>query len=405
MDAAKTAKPGRLESLDAFRGAVILVMILVNHLAGMKDIAPFLLHAPANGNTITLADMVYPGFLFIVGVSIPFAFQKRLASGESLLKLAWHVVSRGASLVFLGVILVNMGSYSPERSAMPKELWYFLAYASTFMIWSIRPKDLSPAARMAFTGLKACGFASMGALLWIFSNASGGWLEHSWWGILGTIGWCYMECALLFLLVRGDLSCVVGSIAFMTALYIGGKHGGLAFAKPLVGDFISIGNVFGSHGAIVAAGMAAGSILMKNAGEELFGKRLLGLALLGSALLSAGFVLRPLHSFSKIWGTESYCLATAGISCLSLMAFHWLIDVMKLRFWTLAFIPIGMNPLLAYLLPDFLNCALKLAGVKAYFWPWWSLGGLWGFANAALMTALVLVLAWTMTRFKIILKL
>src|SRR5512137_1447701 len=67
----------RLVSLDAFRGFDILVMVFVNFIAGMAAIPFILRHAPATMDAYTLTDVVFPGFLFIVGVSIPLAMTKR----------------------------------------------------------------------------------------------------------------------------------------------------------------------------------------------------------------------------------------------------------------------------------------------------------------------------------------
>ena len=76
-----TGKPVRLTSLDAFRGFDILTMVFVNAIAAMPGIPFILRHAPATMDAYTLTDLVFPGFLFIVGVSIPLALEKRQSSG------------------------------------------------------------------------------------------------------------------------------------------------------------------------------------------------------------------------------------------------------------------------------------------------------------------------------------
>ena len=68
----------RILSIDAFRGITILVMIFVNELAGMRDIPQWMKHMPADADAMTFVDMVFPAFLFIVGMSIPFAINSRL---------------------------------------------------------------------------------------------------------------------------------------------------------------------------------------------------------------------------------------------------------------------------------------------------------------------------------------
>jgi len=74
--AGKQPSEGRLACLDAFRGFDILVMIFVNTIAGMAGIPFILRHAKAEMDAFTLTDLVFPGFLFIVGVAVPLSLIK-----------------------------------------------------------------------------------------------------------------------------------------------------------------------------------------------------------------------------------------------------------------------------------------------------------------------------------------
>jgi predicted acyltransferase len=120
-------------------------------------------------------------------------------------------------------------------------------------------------------------------------------------------------------------------------------------------------------------------------------------------MLAAGFLLRPLHGFSKDHSTESWGLATAGISCLLFLAFYYVLDVRRSA-WRLGLLrPAGQNPLLAYILPDALGSLTALVGVDLM--PWYGRGAWSGCANAALYTLVVLALTGFLTRRNIILKL
>src|SRR5688572_26258754 len=119
---AVTAAPSRLASLDAFRGFVILSMIFVNYVAGMKGIPAWLEHAAGGVDAYTFADLVFPGFLFISGVSIPFALGSRMARGEAALPLMLRVLERGLTLILLGVMMVNADAYASE--SLPKVWWH-----------------------------------------------------------------------------------------------------------------------------------------------------------------------------------------------------------------------------------------------------------------------------------------
>ncbi|MGD8360491.1 MAG: heparan-alpha-glucosaminide N-acetyltransferase domain-containing protein, partial [Gemmatimonadota bacterium] len=95
--------PGRLESLDAFRGLTIAGMILVNNPGSWSHVYAPLLHAEWHGWTPT--DLIFPFFLFIVGVSVPLSFGKRLARGDSRKKLLGHVLKRSLILFGLGIVM------------------------------------------------------------------------------------------------------------------------------------------------------------------------------------------------------------------------------------------------------------------------------------------------------------
>ena len=92
----------RLLSLDVVRGITIAFMIMVNNNGGPGSWR-FMNHASWNGLTPT--DLVFPTFVFVVGVSVVFAFDARLARGATRARLAWHTVQRAVVLFLLGVVV------------------------------------------------------------------------------------------------------------------------------------------------------------------------------------------------------------------------------------------------------------------------------------------------------------
>src|SRR5262245_22140749 len=94
--AAPSALPAdRIESIDALRGLTILVMIFVNDLAGVKGAPAWMKHVyPHDADGMTFVDVVFPAFLFIVGMSIPFGLGRRLDRGEPLGKIWRHIITR-----------------------------------------------------------------------------------------------------------------------------------------------------------------------------------------------------------------------------------------------------------------------------------------------------------------------
>ncbi len=411
---AKTVKPERLACLDAFRGFDILVMTFVNYIAGMKAIPFILRHAPADMDAYTLTDVVFPGFLFIVGVAIPLSLQKRIAQGDSLHQILERIFIRTAGLLFLGLIMVNEEIYSAKDTGLSQGLWYFLAFMAVIAIWTVYPKTESRGRRTVYLALRIAAVILLLVLLLVFrARAEDGavtWLEIPWWGILGIIGWCYLACSLVYLLTKGRPAALMGAMSLMIALYIGSRHGALDFLAP-VNRILDIGRDLGSHSAIVTAGILVGILFVPGAGMKKPKERITSMAAFGIGLCLAGYLLRPLHGFSKIKGTESYALVTSGICCLLLLAFYVLLDVFKIRRWAVFLQPIGKNPLMAYILPSIVGSLIGFASsslnvnVDQLFWPFREQGGLPGMLNAAAMTGVILLITWAVTRARILLKL
>ena len=79
-------------------------MIFVNELSGVSNVPQWLKHMPADADAMTFVDVVFPAFLFIVGMSIPFAFNARLAKGDSTKTIWYHTLKRSFALIIMGAI-------------------------------------------------------------------------------------------------------------------------------------------------------------------------------------------------------------------------------------------------------------------------------------------------------------
>jgi hypothetical protein len=107
-------RPARVTSIDAARGLVMFTMIFVNDIAGVshKVVPDWLRHFKGRSG-MTFVDLVFPAFLFIVGMSIPSALGGRLRAGEPVWKTLLHVVARTLSLLLIGILMVNDESPGP----------------------------------------------------------------------------------------------------------------------------------------------------------------------------------------------------------------------------------------------------------------------------------------------------
>src|SRR3954454_7050670 len=107
--AAPVATPAasRVFSIDIFRGLTIAVMIFVNELAEVRGLPWWTYHAHEDKDVMTYVDMVFPFFLFIVGMAMPLSVEQRLKRNASGARHWMHVLARSFSLLVLGLILAN----------------------------------------------------------------------------------------------------------------------------------------------------------------------------------------------------------------------------------------------------------------------------------------------------------
>jgi len=373
----------RILSIDIMRGLTLFLMLFVNDL--YEPGVPFwLVHAKATEDRMGLADWVFPGFLFMVGLAIPFAFLSRRRKGDSDRRLLRHIVVRTLSLLLIGVFMVNIGRLNPDLTGMPRYSWAILAYLSFFLIWNHYPVD-SPKKNW-FLILKMLGVAGLALLASIYKAGTPQqpeWMHTSWWGILGLIGWGYLVAALAYLFTKGKLFATIGIwLAFivLNMLSSSGRLGFLDPIKPIFGVIID-----GNTPSIVLCGLVVGILLSRY--QRNFRLLLYILIPLGLVVLLSGFMLRNWFILSKIQGTPSWAMVCNGISILLFTLLFYLIDQRKVLSAFAIFKPAGQNSLTTYLAPDILYYTIWSLGWPILVYkqdqlPWLAVSGslLWAFA-------------------------
>jgi heparan-alpha-glucosaminide N-acetyltransferase len=125
----------RVRSVDVLRGLTILLMIFVNDIAGVAGTPAWLKHfAPADGNGMTIVDVVFPAFLFIVGLAVPLSLEARQHRDETAGQMVFHVLTRSLSLLIIGVLMVNSDVIS-QHGIIDPNLWTLLTYFGIFLFW------------------------------------------------------------------------------------------------------------------------------------------------------------------------------------------------------------------------------------------------------------------------------
>jgi predicted acyltransferase len=295
----------RLESLDVFRGITIAGMILVNDAGDWGHIYWPLEHAEWNGWTPT--DLVFPFFLFIVGVSMVLSFDSRRAKGATRGKLLLHALKRAAIIFFLGLFLYSYPTFNPHTMRIPGVLQriavvYFLS--SVIVLY--------------------CGKT----LRWVITVA----LLLGYWAMMKLIpvpgcgaGVLTMDCSLAGYLDRALM---------YNHLWVEHRFDpeGVVSTIPAI--------------ATCLFGVFTGEWMRGKSGERLI-RGLLIAAIFGLGLGKVWNMWFPINK--NLW-TSSYVLFTAGFACAVLAFCYWTIDVRGWKMWSKPFLWYGVNPLGIYFL-------------------------------------------------------
>ena len=318
----------RLLALDAFRGITIAGMLLVNDPGSWTYIYPPLEHAEWNGWTPT--DLIFPFFLFIVGITTQMSLTSRRARGATDRELMMQILRRGAVIILCGLFLNSFPFYT----------WGTIASLP----------DATILQRVAYR------FAHL-----------------RFPGVLQRIGVVYVLSALLTLKtsLRQQIAMVItillGYWALMTLVRVpdSGRLGAELLDKPdMVLSAWLDRLVFGPHlwvstktwdpegilstiPAIATAILGGFAARWISSGRSLT-DRVSGLYAGGSLVMVAGLIWNWVFPINKNLWSSSYVLFTAGMGAVTLATCLWLIDVQNLRRWSRPFVIYGTNPLIAF---------------------------------------------------------
>lgn len=353
----------RVYALDVFRGLTIFLMVFVNEVAGVRGLPQAFYHMPGKADGMTMVDWVFACFLFIVGMSIPFAIHQRIRAGDRFWQILKHIALRTLGLLVLGVFMVNAeGGFHEESMLIPKALWALLIYPAAILIWNKYKPDMKPNPWW-FRGL---GIFLLIILAWLYRGGEQGeqGMTPKWWGILGLIGWAYLFTSLIYLLSRGKVQVLITGLLICLLIYVLGH---IEATKNLMWlSWFRANGGHATHTGIALSGMVLSIIMFENKYRtaNTFPFRQ-ALAWAGFLAL-AGFALRPYFHISKNGATPSWGLYSSMFSNLAFLFIYWIVDLKKQTRWANIFQPAGSNPLLTYIIPFILWALYDLFD----FYPW-----------------------------------
>jgi len=291
-------------------------------------------------------DLIFPMFLFIVGLSMPFSITKRLDRGDSRSGLYRHILIRSAALIAFGLIYNDILKFQ---------------------------------------------FAEM-----------------RWVGVLQRIGICYLFSALIVMntKVRGQIIWAGGILlAYFAAMKLIPVPGIGAGVLTPEGNFASYIDrlmlpgrfccfEFGDNEGLLATIPAVSTVLLgvlsghwlRSPGDSM--RKVKGLILFAAAALTAGYLWSFVFPLNKLLWSSSYVLFAGGWSILLLALFYFIIDVRGYSKWAFPFVVIGLNPITIYLAQRVVN----FRGISDFFFS--GLAGLAGPGEAIVLAAGLLMVKW-----------
>lgn len=387
----------RNESIDILRGLTMLLMVFVNDLWSVGGVPHFLEHFEVFEDGMGVADIVFPMFLFAMGMSIPYALENRFSKGYSGESTLGHILSRTFALVMMGAFTVNSEGDFHSALGYGKNVYRLLMVLAFFLVWNNYGKDFK--CRKWF---QAAGTAILVFLALTVRTAKGGFFNCQWWGILGLIGWAYCFNAVTYLLVRRRPMrvAVVWLSLCLVNLLVTKMHGGaqILAGRSLLTDLADVLKIGNGAFTLMATGGMLFSLLEDRLSSCSKSKALYAVS--AAALLAfAATVLRTWWPVSKLLSTLPWCLYVTAIS----IALYVLLRGLESHGRTGWFRPLkasGTATLTVYMMPYILYAMRGILGISTPEW----VSGPVGLLKCALFSLLCVALTSLLVRCRVKLK-
>jgi len=348
-----TKTSSRLLSLDVLRGITIAGMIMVNNPGSWSSIYAPLGHAKWNGLTPT--DLVFPFFMFIMGVSMFLSYKKFdfKFSGQTFTKLlrrSFFLFLIGFALGWFGLFCRGLNGLRGEELSVFEKIWQSASNLENLRILGV----LQRLALVSFFGSLIVLMFKPKRIPWII-----GFILLFYWILMAATGsYGQNEDSLVAVIDRAVLG--------VSHMYT--DH--LADGSSIVFDPEGILSTLPCI-AHVLLGFWAGKLISETKDN---GEKIQKLFLFGSAILFMGFLLDygfPINK--KIW-SSSFVLTTCGLTSLLLGLLIWIIDIKHKKKWSVFFESFGVNPMFIYVVAGILSILLGNIGFT-YYAEWISLKG------------------------------
>ena len=385
----------RVASIDIIRALTMLTMLFVNDFAGMSGLPHWLHHAGMNEDMLGFSDLVFPAFLFCVGLSIPFAIEARYRKGDQPLQVIGHILGRTLALVVMGVFAMNMRGV---EGGLSHAVFSLLAVAGFFLVWNVYPKR--PNGRLPWwaTALRLAGVLLL-AWLVLYKDLHGMHFRTGWWGILGLIGWAYLPCALAFVFLKGDFKKMTGFWILTLVLCVLNTVPAIPREWSFRWLFLSFWPGGWTHPAICASGLFTSMLLIRLGDKPR--KLAISYGVLALAMFVLGLICHKVWIISKIQATPTWLFFCVAISVACFAVIWWIADLRGKTRWARPVSPAGTATLTCYMIPSIWYAVQQLLGAH---WPPALTAGIPGLIKAFVFSLIIIGLTWCFTKIHIKLK-
>lgn len=317
----------RLLSLDVLRGITIAGMMLVNNPGSWSYVYAPLAHAPWDGLTPT--DLVFPFFVFIMGVSMYLSYKKmdfRL-SKDSFVKLTRRSVLLfliGLAMGYLGLSMRQYNALRSEELAITTQLWQAMSSLENLRVMGV----LQRLALISFFGTLSILLVRPRFIPWL-----AGGLLVIYWGIIGFFD--------SYTLSENNIISVIDQAIFgATHMYKTPNIEGVRIVFDPEGLLSTLPCI-----AHVLIGFWAGKLMSES--KDLH-RKIEVLFIMGTILSFAGFLLDYGFPINKNTWSSSFVLTTSGLAALLLALLIWIIDIKGQKKWSVFFEAYGVNPMFVF---------------------------------------------------------
>lgn len=395
-------------SIDMLRALTMFIMIFVNDFWKIHDVPHWLEHAKYGEDFMGLADVVFPCFLFAVGMSIPYAISRRYDKGYSTESTLKHILSRTFALLIMGAFISNSELRVSDEAPYSIGVYWFIMAVGFIGVWNQYPKPKTDKQKYLFTLFQLIGVVLLTYLAFTFKDPQGG-VFGPYWGILGAIGFAYLFCAIIYVMFRDRLRLFIFIwIALMLICILltpmREEYGGVALWNLPEHNFIRgffglmhIGN--GALPAFTMGGMIISIISVRYRNKPV-SWRCGGGMMLGGIFLLLGIVAHYFWIVAKINATPTWLFYVLSISIFA-YTFLNLLEHYNVTKWFYLIKPAGTATLTTYLIP---YVYYGIADTTQVVLPYSLTHGIMGIINCLCFAFVVIATTWLLGKIDIKLK-